>query len=152
MKLELYKVIKILIVVHRGSFNPRTYKQSRTPPPPYTPTVVQGGGGVDGAPPWRFWYVAVFRNHFTFSRKPLIFLTRWDIFYGWWCSFKSINVVTFLSRVIRNLGHGLLVLSIQFQTTGPLNRRLSVPSFSRYFHQRPVASWVHDFYMLRQPI
>ena len=57
MKLELYKVIKILIVVHRGSFNPRTYKQSRTPAPPphpYTPTVVQGGGGVDGAPPWRF--------------------------------------------------------------------------------------------------
>ena len=67
-------------------------------------------------------------------------------------SFKSINVVTFLSRVIRNLGHGLLVLSIQFQTTGPLNRRLFVPNFSRYFHQRPVASWVHDFYMLRQPI
>ena len=149
MKLEIYKVIKILIVVHRGLILGRT---SKVAPPPHTPTVVQGGGGVYGAPSWRFWYVAVFRNHFTFSRKPLIFLTRWDIFYGWWCSFKSINVVTFLSRVIRNLGHGLLVLSIQFQTTGPLNRRLFVPNFSRYFHQRPVASWVHDFYMLRQPI
>ena len=39
-----------------------------------------GGGGVDGTPPRSFWYVAVFWNDFTFSGKPLIFLTRWSIF------------------------------------------------------------------------
>ena len=45
-----------------------------------------GGGWVDGTPPQRFRYVAVavFRNDFAFSGKPLIFLTRWDIFYRWW--------------------------------------------------------------------
>ena len=42
------------------------------------------GGGVDGTPPRSFWHVAVFRNDFTFSGKPLIFLTGWGIFYGWW--------------------------------------------------------------------
>ena len=33
---------------------PRTYKQIPTP------TMVQGGGGVDGTPPRSFRYVAVF--------------------------------------------------------------------------------------------
>ena len=49
------------------------------------PTVGQGG---DVTPPWSFWYVAVFQNNLTFffyfSGKPLIFLTRSNIFYGWW--------------------------------------------------------------------
>ena len=36
-----------------------------------------GGRGVDGTPPRSFWYVAVFRNDFTFSGKPFIFLKRW---------------------------------------------------------------------------
>ena len=40
----------------------------------------EGSGGVDG----RLWYVVVFRNDFAFSGKPLIFATRWGIFYGWW--------------------------------------------------------------------
>ena len=39
--------------------NPRTYMQI------HTPTVVQVG--VDGPPPQTFWYVAVFRNDFTFK-------------------------------------------------------------------------------------
>ena len=43
-----------------------------------------GGGGVDGAPPRSFWYIAIFGNDFIFSGKPLIFLTSWGIFYGWW--------------------------------------------------------------------
>ena len=51
----------------------------------HTLNVVQGG--VDGTVPRSFWYAAVFWNDFVFSRKPLIFLTRWGIFYGWWrCS------------------------------------------------------------------
>ena len=60
--------------------NPGTYKQI------HTPTVVQRGGGgrgMDGTLPPSFRYVAVFWNDFTFSGKPLIFLTSWDIFYGW---------------------------------------------------------------------
>ena len=39
---------------------------------------------MDGNPPQSFWYVTLFRNDFTFSRKPLIFLTRRGIFNGWW--------------------------------------------------------------------
>ena len=51
----------------------------------HTPTVLQeGGGGENGSPPRSFWFVAVFRNHFTFSGKPSIFVTRWGIFYEWW--------------------------------------------------------------------
>ena len=55
----------------------RTYMQI------HTPTVVkgEGGGGAD-RPPKSFWYVAVFRNDFTFSGKPLILSTRWGIFMG----------------------------------------------------------------------
>ena len=48
----------------------RTYTQI------HTPTVVQGRG-MNGTLPQSFWYVAVFQNYFTFSGKPLIFLTRW---------------------------------------------------------------------------
>ena len=47
-----------------GCINPRTYTQS------YTPTVVQGEL-ID--PPLSFWYIAVFRNDFALSGKPLIF-------------------------------------------------------------------------------
>ena len=31
-------------------------------------------------------YVSLFRNNFAFSGKPLIFFTRWGIFYRWWRS------------------------------------------------------------------
>ena len=53
----------------------------------HTPSGVQGG--VVGPPPpppptQSHWYVAVFRNDFAFGGKPLIFFTRWGIFYGWW--------------------------------------------------------------------
>ena len=53
-----------------------------------------GGGGVDGTPPWRFWYGAVFWNSFTFSGKPLIFLTRWGIFKGWWLCWRPVTSPT----------------------------------------------------------
>ena len=53
-----------------------------------------GGGGMDGTPPWRFWYVAVFWNSFTFSGKPLIFLTRWGIFKGWWLCWGPVTSPT----------------------------------------------------------
>ena len=43
-----------------------------------------GRGVVDGTPPRSFCHVAVFRNDFTFRGRPLIFLTRSGIFYGWW--------------------------------------------------------------------
>ena len=51
------------------TFNPRTYEQIHV---------------VDGTPPRSFRYVGVFWNDFTFSGKPLILLTWWGIFYGWW--------------------------------------------------------------------
>ena len=74
--------------------DPRTYTQI------HTPTVVQvGGGGVDGTPPQC--YVAVFKDDFTFSGKPLIFLTRWGIFYGWWCCWRPVT------NNGRHLGHPL---------------------------------------------
>ena len=72
------------------SINHRTYKQI------HTPTVVQGGG-VDGTPPLSFGYVAVFWNDFTFSGKPLIFLTRWGIFYGWWRCWRPVTSPTMVA-------------------------------------------------------
>ena len=53
-------------------------------PPPWYKRGAGGGGGGGWNPPRSFWYVAVFRNDFTLSGKPLIFLARWGIFYGWW--------------------------------------------------------------------
>ena len=70
------------------SINVRTYKQIHTPT-----TVVQrgGGGGVNWTSNRRFWYVAVFWNDFTVSEKPLIFFTRWRIFYGWWSCWRPVT-------------------------------------------------------------
>ena len=45
---------------------------------------------ADGTPSRSFWYVAVFLNDFNFSGKPLLFLTRWGIFYGRWCCWRSV--------------------------------------------------------------
>ena len=58
------------------AINPRTYTQI------HTPTVLQEG--IDEIPPWSFWYVAVLRNDFAFSGKPLTFSTKWGIFYMLW--------------------------------------------------------------------
>ena len=60
--------------IQNQPLNPRTYTQN------HSPTMVQEEG-VDGTPPQSFWYVAVFQNDFAFTGKPLIFLTRWGIFY-----------------------------------------------------------------------
>ena len=49
-----------------------------------------GERGVDGTPLQSNRYVAVFRNDFAFSEKPLIFLTRWGIFYGWWHCWRPV--------------------------------------------------------------
>ena len=57
------------------------------PPPWYK-------GRVDGTPPLSFWYVAVYRNYFTFSWRPLIFLTRRGIFYGWWRCWRPVTSPT----------------------------------------------------------
>ena len=54
-------------------------------------------GGVDGTLPRSFWYVAVFWKDFTFSRKPLIFLTRWGIFYGWWRCWRPVTSPTMVA-------------------------------------------------------
>ena len=81
----------------RCLINPRTYTQI------HTPTVVQGrvgGGGVDGTPPRSFSYVAVFWNDFTFSWKPLIFLRRWSIFYGWWRCRRPVTSPTMLAILV----------------------------------------------------
>jgi len=73
--------------------NPRTYMQI------HTPTVVQvgGGGELDGTPSRISWYVAVFSNDFTFSGNPLIFLIRWDIFYGWWRCWRPVTSPTMVA-------------------------------------------------------
>ena len=55
------------------------------------------GGGVDWTPPKSFWCVAVFRNNFAFSGKPLIFWTRWGIFYGLWGCWRPVTWI--LSRI-----------------------------------------------------
>ena len=52
------------------------------PPPWYKGVCVCGGGGVDRTRRQNFWYLVVFQNDFAFSGKPLIFSTRWGIFYG----------------------------------------------------------------------
>ena len=58
----------------------------------HTLTVVQMRGGGGGWNPLRsFWYVAVFWNDFNFSGKPLFFLTRWGIFYGWWRCWRPVQ-------------------------------------------------------------
>ena len=56
-----------------------------------------GRGGVDGTPPRSFWYVAVFWNAFTFSGKPLIFLTRLGIFKGWWLCWRPVTSPTMVA-------------------------------------------------------
>ena len=81
------------------------------PPPWY-------GGGGDRTPPRSFWYVAVFRNDFTFSGKPLIFLTRWSIFYGWWRCWKPVTSTTMVS----NLAAILILPRIRNQAKPARNR------------------------------
>ena len=82
--------VKGLISRGEERFNPRLYTQI------HTPTVVQAG--VHGTHPRRFWcYVAVFRNGVTFSGKPLIFLTRWGIFYVWGRCWKPVTSPTMVA-------------------------------------------------------
>ena len=57
-----------------GCINLRTYTQS------HTPTVVQGGGGWLN-PSLSFWYIAVFRNDFAFSGKPLMFFLQDEVYF-----------------------------------------------------------------------
>ena len=64
------------------------------PPPWY-----KGGGGVDGAPPERFWYVAVFWSDFAFSGKRLICSTTWGIFYGWWRCWRPVTSPTMVANL-----------------------------------------------------
>ena len=80
-------------VIFHCFFNPWTYTQI------HPPTVVKGRWGVgwrgvDGTPSRSFWYVEVFWKDFAFSGKPLIFLTRWGIFYGWWRCWRPVTSPT----------------------------------------------------------
>ena len=50
-----------------------------------------GRGWVDGIPPLSFWYVAVFRKHFAFSGKPLIFSKKWREFHGLWRCWRPVT-------------------------------------------------------------
>ena len=61
----------------------------------------RGGGGVDGTPPRSFWFVAVFWNAFTFSGKPIFFLTRWGIFKGWWLCWRILPRIRNQVKVFR---------------------------------------------------
>ena len=57
---------------------------------------------VDGTAPRSFCHVTVFRNDFTFSGRPLIFLTRSGIFYGWcrcWWPVTSPTTVAILAAI-----------------------------------------------------
>ena len=60
----------------------------------HTPTA---GGGGNLTPPRRFWYVAVLQIDFTFSGKPLIFLTRRGQFYGWWHCWRPVTSPTMVA-------------------------------------------------------
>ena len=67
--------------------NHRTFTQINTP------TVVQGRGG-GWNPPGVFdtlQYFETFLSIFAFSKKPLIFLTWWGIFYGWWRCWRPVT-------------------------------------------------------------
>ena len=48
-------------------------------------------GGALMRPPLSFWYVAVFRNDFAISGKPLTFSKIQGIFYGWWRCWRSVR-------------------------------------------------------------
>ena len=49
----------------------------------------RGGGLME--PPLSFLYVAVFRNDFATSGKPLTFSRRQGILYGWWRCWRSVR-------------------------------------------------------------
>ena len=59
--------------------NPRTYTHRGT----------RGGGLME--PSLSFLYVAVFRNDFATSGKPLTFSRRQGILYGWWRCWRSVR-------------------------------------------------------------
>ena len=83
----------------RRLFNPRTYMQIHT----------RSTRGVDGPlPPRSFWFVAVFRNDFTFSGWPLIFLTRWGILYGWWRCWGPVTSPTIIAILDFTKNHQVL--------------------------------------------
>ena len=63
----------------------------------------KGCGGADWAPSQSFWYCAVFGNDFAFNGKPLILLTRWGIFYGWWRYWRPVTsptIVTIFAAIL----------------------------------------------------
>ena len=82
-------------VNNKRRLNPWTYTQFI--PPPRHKGSRGGGRGIEGTPPCSFWYAAVFRTDFAFSGKPLIFSTRWGIFYGWWGCWRPVTAPTMIS-------------------------------------------------------
>ena len=68
---------------------------------PHFGRKIRGRGGeppglspLPTAPPQSFWYLAVFRYDLPFTEKPLIFLTRWGIFYEWWRCWRPVTSTT----------------------------------------------------------
>ena len=91
-------VCDVVSFFYRIPLNHRTYIQSH----PHRGTRGTGGGGSI-EPPLGFWYVALFWNNFAFGGKPLIFSTRWGIFYGWWPRWRPLtspNMVAILTAVL----------------------------------------------------
>ena len=97
-------------------FFQRSWRKSRSNCPPWQLWLLHtlqlgrgggggggGGGGRDLTPPQSFWYVAVLRNDFTLSGKPLIFLTRCGIFYGWWHCWRPVTLPTMVDILAASL-------------------------------------------------
>ena len=102
------------------------FEDLKRPPPPtsaqslpsdvaqnHTPTVVRGWG-VDGIPLRSFRYVSVFWNDFTFSGKPLIFLTKRGIFYGWWRCWRPVTSPTMVTIVAAILDFNWMVIFVLY--------------------------------------
>ena len=97
-----------------------------SPPPPNVRTVItlrrraksyphRGTGVGSGWNPLRsFRYVSVFWNDFTFSGKPLIFLTKRGIFYGWWRCWRPVTSPTMVTIVAAILDFNWMVIFVLY--------------------------------------
>ena len=102
------------------------FEDLKRPPPPNVRTVItlrrraksyphRGTGVGSGWNPLRsFRYVSVFWNDFTFSGKPLIFLTKRGIFYGWWRCWRPVTSPTMVAIVAAILDFNWMVIFVLY--------------------------------------